>query len=158
MSGQEFWNGDRTIIHHMSHEEVTYRPSASAIKTKPPPAQRVEIEEEPVAPRTSAPAAADRRKMFCHCLPSQVTTTRDPLYGETITRVTYGNKTTLEVDYVDKYDLFAKLVTTSTDKLGRGSILFIPSEKQWWKVQNSKITPDGLELECILSDQTPSFS
>ncbi len=100
----------------------------------------------------------DTISYFCYCLPATEKENKDSLYGERIIRLVYGEKFTLQVEIRTAWnDLFIKLWTNSVKEISANSILFIPSERRWWKVMNTALSGEGIEMQCILSDLTPSF-
>lgn len=147
MTNQETW--DELILHNMIFEEISYHPKSIRIR------KDVVIAESP--PATLVLPERNPTKLFCHVLPTVYKDSVDPLYGEKITRMTYGEKFTMEVSLLSTNNTFCNLWTNSIKEINPGSIIFIKDDKQWWKVNESKKDKEGIIINCVISDKTPSF-
>ena len=78
------------------------------------------------------------------------------LYGDTIKRVVYGNKFTMEMEKVAQENVTLTF-WTNAKFLEKSSIIYVPEDRQWWKVSSCIEQENGFLIQTITSDQTPSF-
>lgn len=91
------------------------------------------------------------KKDLLYCLPATIKERIDPLYQEKRSYLVYGKQFTFSGE-VKEIDILSLSISTESP-IGRGSIIYLPEEKRWWKVTENK---DGI-VNCMPSDVTPSF-
>ena len=155
---QEFWDG--YALHNFKYNEVV---------TKEGDRMRLEnledIEPEeiivPVPAEMSKKKSTEEQilkhidKIMMYCLPAILKEHHDTLYGETRTSLSYGKQFTFEAIIVERSSLSFKIWTNTN--IGRGSIIFVPADRDWWKVENSEVQSGGATIKCSPSDTQPSF-
>lgn len=117
-----------------------------------------------------------KRKVLMHCLPAKTITGQDSLYGESWTKVKYGNKFIFPSVVTKNSDLVLEFWTTDPDnKLEDKSILFpfcyevynsrtndydrVPyDENRWWKILEKKSKDIGWLFTAVPSEDNPDFS
>ncbi len=97
-----------------------------------------------------------------YCLPLTYTVEEDPLYGQKKRIPAWGDKFKFEAIRTDYTGLtavfFARLPPDYRAKLERGSIILVYKERQWWKINGTEDTEDGVTIYCIPSELKPSMN
>ena len=171
MLNQSFWEDDKAIVHNLNPQEIVTKEGYSLTEEEPEPVQpleeiqpeeiivpAIEVDISKLPPQTvkKKRPVKEPPKDMVYVLPATVTETYDPLYGETRSQFAFGAKFTMEVVIVNSTDLQTVLWTNSTT-VGIGSIIYIPKEKRWWKVQEIQSKNDGHIIIGGPSDLQPSF-
>lgn len=98
----------------------------------------------------------DKHKTMFHCVLAREVAVRDDLYGETYTRVTYGDKIHIPAVITHQDDLSMEF--WSTKQIPNNSIVYPQDRtKRWWKVKASYPKTGGHVMSAIVSDVNPSF-
>jgi len=161
MKNQSFWEADKSIVHNFNPVEIiTKIEQNEELQNIEPEEIHVSIKE--VEP-SQLPSNIKKRivptevvKKMVHCLPAFIKEFHDPLYGESRSTLSYGNKFTMEVVVASQSDLNIVLWTNSIE-VGKGSIIYIPENKRWWKVTDETKRNEGVMISCLPSDIQPSF-
>lgn len=145
---QSFW--EESILHNLQYEDTV---------TKDIPLQDIEAEEIQV-PIKETPIPRKPKKVvqkhLVHVLPMIIKEFHDPLYGESRNSLVYGDKFTMEVVIVSQNDLQATFWTNSTS-IGADSIVYVPKDTRWWRINNITQKGDGYLLIGTPSSLQPSF-
>ena len=147
---------DHPIPEKIVKEEETPKKTFKDLDEIEPEDFEVPVRETPKPPPPPKKKVPDNvPKMTIHCLPAQARQYQDPLYGDTKTMVSYGNKFSLEAVVVSETDLTIDLWTNVS--LGYGSIIFVPKDRRWWKSVKVVEKFGGWLINCVPSELTPSF-
>ena len=104
-----------------------------------------------------------------HCLPVEVTSHSDDLYGDQFQRNSYGQKFIFEAIMVSMGDL-AMEFWTDTDRVAEKSIVYpfrrrtakgkyeSLQQYRWWKVTDIEEKSTGYLMRAVASDIQPDFS
>jgi hypothetical protein len=155
MLKQDEWSND-VILHNMTFEERTYIPRIIKIKEvklqevpKEEKIETIEVTEKIVETVEKVEESKKEEnifdnsgKLFCFVLPAEIKTATDSLYGEKIKRIVYGNKFTMEIEKRNQ-DTFSCVFWTNARPLEKSSIMYIPTDKQWWKVSSCQKIENG---------------
>lgn len=163
MSNQDFWNnGSKFILHNFNYsdEVILHNFEEPEVKPKFQSLEDIEVQEIEV-PIKETPIAKKPRKrkniIMIYCMPAIINETYDSLYDENRVSVSYGQQFTLEAIVTKLSDIQINLWTT-TEKAVRGSIIYMPENLRWWKVDKLSNKDEGYVLECIPSNLQPSFA
>lgn len=130
MQDQSFWDDDKVILHNFNYEEISF--------------QSINYAQEEKKEQN------DAYKQTIHCLIAEIREVFDPLYEETKTSISYKNKLTCEAILITNDVL--KMTFWTEEKLTRGTIVYVPDDRCWWKIQEINDV-----YECVPSDIQPSF-
>lgn len=154
--------------------------------TEPPPP--IVVEEHPIQEETTPALAAEEspaqrqeepqqesvrqyltNTVHMHCLPIEVTSHSDDLYGYEFERNNYGQKFIFEAVMVESNDL-AIVFWTDADRVTEKSIVY-PFRTQiakgrykplqqyrWWKIVEIEEKTPGYLMKAVASDVQPDFS
>lgn len=142
---QDFWNECK--LHNFKYSDFVTKEGYTDI-------QEIAVEEIEI-PQKEEQILKSIDKVMLHCLPADINEHYDALYGETRTSISYGQQFTFESVIVERADLTFKIWTNA--KITRGSILFAPKDRDWWKVDNVESQSNGIVVRCIPSETQPSF-
>lgn len=170
MINQVLWENDKTIVHNINPQEIVTKEGYATTEEEEPveslddiqpeeiEVPAIEIDPSKLPPQTKKKRIVpkDKPKDMVYVLPAQMQETYDALYGETRSQLTFGGKFTMEVIIVDRSDLQVALWTNSTT-VDIGSIIYVPKDKRWWKVQESYDKGEGHVMICVPSSLQPSF-
>lgn len=137
MMKQDLWDGENVILHNLNYEEFP-------LKTEKKEEVKEMISEEM--------KEVKEKSLTAYCLPIELEETVDPVYNEKKITMKYGNKFSFELAMVSRGDIKCEFWTNSV-KIREKSIIYMPWEKRWWKVES--VSDDV--YSCYPSDQTPSF-
>jgi hypothetical protein len=142
---QDFWG--EYVLHNFKHKDTVTQEGFISLEEIETEEIEVKIKEEKILKRID--------KTLILCLPATITEHRDTLYDEIKTSVSYGNQFSFESVLAESTD-FSISLWTNVD-VGRGSILFIPKDRRWWKVDTLEPQSGGNLLKCVPSEIQPSF-
>jgi len=180
---------EKVVIHNLDNLEKVILGTEEIVETPPPPAEEVapptsstvSVEEvgvitteptdmPPVPTPTPPPAPKEpvmenpsrhrsETKVKLYCLPAKQTTTRDRLYDQDITRMSYQQPFSFWGTVVATGDL-RMLFWSSVSVITNRSIIFSPEERRWWEVQQLDDDPsgDGFLFTCVPSRLKPDFT
>jgi hypothetical protein len=142
------------------HDPVMFKEEEIFAEIEPELPEKVKSKEEPA--KTSPKI---KNIVLTHCLPSIIRERKDELYGETYTRVVYGDKKIIEGVVVNVSDF--EIIFWASSSAAKGSIIF-PSrykdtgdpymDQRWWKIKECTPHEGGYLLEGFVSDYQPDFS
>jgi len=91
------------------------------------------------------------------CLPAEIITKIDPLYGSNYNRIKYGEKFSFEAKIYETEDLYLQLITKQ--KLPENSVIFPRNkDRRWWRVSGTeKYEGDFWIVTSQISDYQPNF-
>jgi len=150
MKEQDHWEGNEDWkIHHVEAEEVVIQdPKRMTPEGLPEDAPLPAIVGVGVIPQTE----------LLYCLPLVVHEEEDPLYGQKKLISAWGEKFNFEAIRIDYTGLTATFFArVPQDKVTRGSIILVFRERQWWKVNGTEQSKDGINIYCIPSELKPSM-
>lgn len=155
MQDQSFWDGEKSVVHNFSFKEIV----TSDDNLEDVPCEEINVAIKEVDPATinlknRTPQPIPRETV--HCLLTQIKETHDPLYNETRSSLVFGGKTTLEIIVISRGDLQFSFWNQTTD-INRGSIIYVPKDRRWWRVAKTAKENDGFTCMCSPSDLQPSF-
>jgi hypothetical protein len=151
MSEQEFWG--EFVLHNFFHQEETTKEADDVeyqrIEDIEPIEVKVQIKELP----------KDKPDiLLAYCMPSIIIEVEDPVYREVRTSLTYGPQFTFQVVMKQQTDMTIQFWTNATAEFNRGSILYIPKQGRWWRVEGVEQSNNGKIMNCGLSSLQPSFA
>jgi hypothetical protein len=115
--------------------------------------------EIPIIPeiKTPEPKKLNISTTKIHCLPAEIKSKTDDLYGETYEKTVYKDKILIEGVLLERTEY--NLSFWSNHKLSKNSIVY-PSNKDrtWWKINNIEEKTGGFIYACEYSDIHPDFS
>lgn len=167
MANQSFWD-EETIIHNFDKipETVTSQGKDITTNYEEIPLQDIEPDEVYVPAKeidpTNLPNPTRKKPprevplITVHVLPSAINESYDPLYDETRTSITFGTKFTMQAVIANRNDIGLTLWTNSTE-VAKGSIVYLPEDRRWWRIQEVASRADGWMMHCTPSDLQPSF-
>jgi hypothetical protein len=147
---QDFWE-EKYDLHNFKYTDIVTKEGYEHIEKYQ---QIEEIQPEEVHVKEEK-VLKNIEKVMMHCLPAIVKEHYDSLYNEKKTSMSYGNKFTFEAVIVERSGLFFKIWTNT--KIERSSILFVPKDRDWWRVESTEPQSGGLIINCIPSETQPSF-
>lgn len=155
LSNQDLWeDGSKFILHNFNvKEEVVDYPRIEDIE---PIEIKVPIKETPIPGMKLKPRKEDIG--LAYCMPSIISMNVDRIYGESRPTISYGPQFKFEIVVKAREDLSIQLWTNLLDKIERQSIIYIPSQRRWWSVQQIVTVEDGILLNCVPSSTQPSFA
>ena len=132
------------------------------------PTVEIEVPAKPLPvppktpPKKNPTPLKDVPRLLAHCLLSaEVETHVDDLYGEMSKRVVYGEKVSLELIVAGRTPVgvvfWTNLEASGDCRIKSGAIIYVPADREWWKVNAVQAQAGGWLLECMPSDLTPSF-
>lgn len=129
-------------------------------ETETPKIEKDELKEEPIASNEKNKSHfRNLERVYLHCLPANIKSVKDRLYGETKTEISYDKPFRFQAAVVTNQDMIFEFWTT-IEKVKKGSIVYHSEYRNWWKV--NKVMPtvenDGFIAQCIQSDTHPDFS
>lgn len=141
MKNQDFWDdGSQFKLHNFNDM----------------PLQDIPVEEIIVHPK---PAPKKKEEtLLIYCMPSKNIEIQDDLYGEKRIKSGYGPQFTFQAKINAISDLLLELWSNVDALVEKDSILYIPSQRRWWKVENKNFTDNGFILYCTPSLVQPSFA
>lgn len=150
MKDQE--HGDGWKVHYVETDPVVIDDPKMAIPDYVP-------EDAPVAAIVGVGVIADTEVLYC--LPLITRIEEDVLYGQKKKIASWGEKFTFEAVKVNYSGLtvtfYAKLPSEVSDRLTMGSILYVYKGREWWKINNTELSGEGIAIHCMPSDVKPSF-
>lgn len=180
MTEQDIWDdGSKFVLHNFIHEEfvlhnfehqeeTSYEQEEDEVEEFQrlediePIEIKVPIKETPVPPGTKKPKGAEKVKkedaILIYCLPANVIEVEDSIYGERRTSLTYGQQFTFQGVIRNQTDLSVQIWTNVAVDMGKRSILYIPTQRRWWSLDDSSPVTNGKILICSPSATQPSFS
>jgi hypothetical protein len=121
----------------------------------PPKLEQKAVTNEPVVPSNFR--HLDRHLLYC--LPANLTTYKDELYGDEVRRLEYDSPFRFQGTVASSSDA-NMIYWTTVEHVTERSIIYHSSRYRWWKV--SKILPDptgdGMILQCTPSELKPDFT
>jgi hypothetical protein len=177
MLKQDLWeDGSKFILHNFKADEVTLHnfeelPEKPKVPEPVPEKKQQRIEdivpEEIKVPVKETPIPESdkfRRKhiaqniILVYCMPAISKDIIDPLYNDNKVSIEFGPQFTFESIIVDTNDLMQQL-WTNTSSVTKGSILYLPHTRRWWRVEriNKVDNKDEYILNCMPSSLQPSF-
>ncbi len=143
--GQERWDNDSVFRTHNldNHKTEIYS---------------LEEKQEPIktAIEVPTPPVDKSLQVKLYVLPSKREEIYDDLYREKRIHLTYKTPLKMVAQLMrNDHVYFTVLSEKSFDK---GSILFYPEDKRWWKVQQITQQSNGFILDCVISEIEPDFS
>lgn len=158
VTAQSLWNEDENpiITHNFTFsDKITYSIYVEEEEeeeldfTIPQPKETTYVPPKPKKLKTES------LMIPAYCLPANISVFTDPLYGQTKTKILYGDQFTFDVIFIARNDLSVQLWSKTPVTIG--SIIFIPSDSRWWKVQGTEPGNDGIMIMAGPSELTPSF-
>jgi hypothetical protein len=151
MKGQDRWEKSAWTVSYLPNEIILKDP------------KRITPEgylEEDAVPAISGVVVPQTEVIYCKPLFNKIE--EDPVYGTKKILPMWGDKYSFEAIKTACNGItaifFTRLPSDNISKLGRGSILYVFKEREWWKVQNTEPSEgDGFNIHCVLSDLKPSF-
>lgn len=99
----------------------------------------------------------DRHKVSFLCVLAQKTTVNDELYGDSYTRIVYGNKSQFPAIIIEQTDVSLEFWTEVN--ISVNSIVYPQdNSKRWWRVKSFFEKSGGSVVTAIISDVNPDFS
>ncbi len=166
MKNQDLWDdGSTFILHNFDSEEGVILHNFEEEEEKKvvfTPIQDIEAQEI-IVPIKNTPVPPKKKKkkeegvLLIYCMPSQIFQIEDDLYGETRTALSYGSQFTFQGKITVSSDLSIQIWSNVNAEINKGSILYIPDHRRWWKVEDNSPVPEGFILICSPSSLQPSF-
>lgn len=153
MKDQDHWeNDDDWKVHYVEPEEVI-------IQDPKRMAPEGYVEDEPLPAIVGVGVISNKEVL--HCLPSILVVEEDPIYGQKTQKPGWGDKFSFEAIRLEYTGLtcvfFARMPQEYMEKLSRGSIILVFRERQWWKINGTELSEDGVKIYCVPSEVKPSF-
>jgi hypothetical protein len=117
------------------------------------PEQKAELIQEEDDYMDDDEAAQD--VVSCWCLPGEYRQHIDNLYGETRLNLVWGDKFLLEGVILQSTEM--NFVIWAQVKIGPPSIIYIRSQRRWWRVTDVQPHDNGFAMSCLPSETRPSF-
>ena len=203
---QQEFDSNNMIFHNFSWDDITMKISRVATTAKKPKAEpKEELKPNPLPPKELRPepiippkepeiekevvsdskSEGDERtfdlpyikyKVLSYCLPAKIEHKTDDLYGDSWTRVKYGNKIVFPLIMIESTDFSIEFWTSDPNsQITEKSIIYpfayevhntstdsydkVPySEYRWWKVDHKEQKEGGWLFRAIPSDTQPDFS
>lgn len=175
MLKQAFWDGDKSLVHNFDPQETVTKEGyqdEEVIEDTPMPepeklediepeeiiVQAIEVDPSKLPPQARKKQVVSKEipKDIVHVLPAMVKENYDPLYGEARSTLTFGAKFTMEAIIANQTDIQLALWTNSTS-VGLGSIIYVPKDRRWWRVNDTFSKGGGNVMICAPSSLQPSF-
>jgi len=175
----EGWKKDEIVLHNFSWGEskvddiTPLNPYSTIANPKPDPVPdpapipeiKYSVDTIPVETPQPQPSSKFKVTVSFYCLPAEVKTVKDTLYGEIYQRRTYGKKFSFEAIVIEATDLKIRFWST-IDKLSKGSIVYPYrysdgqpySEYRWWEIYLIEEKSGGFLIEAAPSKDQPDFS
>lgn len=153
MKGQDRWeNEEGWKVHYVEPEVII-------IKDPKRMAPEGYMEEEPLPAIIGVGVISN--KEIIYCLPLVMNVEEDPLYGQKSYVSSWGDKFSFEAIKIEyngmSISFFARMPEEYMDKLTRGSIILVFRERQWWKIEETERSEDGIKIYCVPTELKPSF-
>jgi len=183
------WDASKLVFHNFHWGEIkhaTPRAKQNARKKEEPSPRPAPNPPEPTpaaASQSQAPECARefdlpfiKYKVLCHCLPAKTQARSDPLYGESWSRVSYGNKFVFPCIVMSSGDLIFEFWTSDpNEQIEEKSIVYpfsyevhnsetnqydrVPyDDYRGWRVSKREPREGGWLLSASPSDHQPDFS
>lgn len=91
----------------------------------------------------------------CWCLPGEYRQHIDNLYGETRRNLVWGDKFIFEGVILQGTEMM--FVIWTQIKINPPSIIYIRSQRRWWRVTEVNPHDNGFAMSCLPSETRPSF-
>lgn len=93
--------------------------------------------------------------LSCWCLPGEYRSHVDNLYGETRRNLVWGDKFIFEGIILESTEMM--FVIWTQVKINPPSIIYIRSQRRWWRVTEVNSYDNGFAMSCLPSETRPSF-
>jgi hypothetical protein len=194
---QQEFDSNNMIFHNFSWDDITMKISRATATVKKPKAEppKEEHRPEPIIPPkepeieekviSDSKSEEDERtfdlpyikyKVLSYCLPAKIERKTDDLYGDSWTRVKYGNKIVFPSIMLESNDFSIEFWTSDPNsQITEKSIIYpfayevhnsstdsydkVPyDEYRWWKVDHKEQKEGGWLFRAIPSETQPDFS
>jgi hypothetical protein len=91
----------------------------------------------------------------CWCLPGEYSQHVDNLYGEKRRNLVWGGKFMFEGIILQGNEMM--FVIWTQVKINPPSIIYVRSERRWWRVHETTPQDNGFSMSCLPSEMRPSF-
>jgi len=140
--------------HYSLYNFDTFEEKSFLCESKFTPLEDIEVQEITVEAKPAIPEP--RKFITLYCLPANVVEVKDSLYDENRSAVTFGQQFNFKASIVNQSDLHLQF-WQKKHKIERLSIIFVPSQLRWWKVENVTEVGGGFTATCSPSKDQPSF-
>lgn len=151
MKEQDHWDGEWQV-HYVESEKVVVQDPQRTIHEN--------MFEDKMIPAIAGVGIINQTEIL-YCLPLIIHTEVDPLYGQVQKTSSWGDKFNFEAIRIDCTGLtalfFARLPPEAASKVTVGSVIYVFKERQWWKVNGTEPSQDGINIYCMPSEIKPSF-
>jgi len=168
---QDFWEG-KVRFHNFGWETAITKEGAALereeepmpdfielkdIKTEEIKVQAKEIIPDPKRKKKPPDLTEGLPRIPMYCLPAIISETYDALYDETRVSLHYGQQFAFEGIIASFTDMTFQVWSNITDAKPH-SIIFVPKDRRWWRIDKAEPKAEGLLLSCVPSETHPSFS
>lgn len=155
MNKQSFWDED-SQVHNFDPPEFVSNQDDIPLQNIPTEEVHVTVKEiEPTKLQNPTKKVVPKEVQRINVNVLMMKIVEDNLYGQH--KMRYDDKPiTTELVLVTRDDLNF-VVWTNAIEIPKYSIIYVPEDRRWWKVQNSVVRSEGWLMQCVPSDLQPSF-
>lgn len=167
MSEQVFWNKkEHVTLHNKFGQRYVKENTEPEVETIIPQAPQEELPEEDIKIITHKEDYEEKPKALSDdivevwCLPClEHSENVDPLYGESYSKVNYGDKFIFKARIISLEDLQIQFVTEMSVTLPYESVIYPKmASRRWWQIKGYKEI-NGFRIYLgMISDYQPNFS